>query len=58
MTFDELEYSLGNKSGMGNMSATINGESFSGNINKNQKFVVTLDKNIEVMINGDAINGN
>lgn len=55
MMTDELEYSLGNKSGMGNMSATIGGSSFSGNINKNQKFVVTLDKNIDVTINEEAV---
>lgn len=58
MLTDELEYSLGSRSGMGNMSATIDGSSFSGNINENQKFVVTLDKNIDVTIDEETIDDN
>lgn len=58
MLTDELEYSLGSKSGMGNMSATIDGSSFSGNINKNQKFIITLDKNIDVSINEETLDDN
>ena len=58
MLTDELEYSLGNKSGMGNMSATIDGSSFSGNINENQRFVVTLEKNIDVTINEETNDDN
>lgn len=58
MLTDELEYSLGNMSGMGNMPATIDGSSFSGNINTNQKFIITLDKNIDVTINEETLDDN